>query len=159
MVPLSVRPRLLVCARPVAAKRLSRQHQTRGQDKGIRLHPKELLPARLYSLHDHHMGTLTSLILYLAGINLVTFAMFAWDKHSAIHGQWRIPEKTLLVLALVGGTPGAIAARQRLRHKTRKQPFRAQLILIAGLHVVLLVLLVIPYTRQLVLEQLHQLLL
>ena len=47
----------------------------------------------------------------------------------------------------------------KLRHKTRKQPFRAQLILIAGLHVVLLVLLVIPYTRQLVLEQLHQLLL
>lgn len=105
------------------------------------------------------MGTLTSLILYLAGINLVTFAMFAWDKYSAIHGQWRIPEKTLLVLALVGGTPGAIAAQRRLRHKTRKQPFRAQLILIAGLHVLLLVLLVIPYTRQLVLEQLHQLLL
>ena len=104
------------------------------------------------------MGLLSSLILYLAGINLVTFAMFAWDKYSAIKGQWRIPEKTLLALALAGGTPGAIIAQQRLRHKTRKQPFRAQLILIAGLHVVLLVALAIPFTRQLLLEQLHLLL-
>jgi uncharacterized membrane protein YsdA (DUF1294 family) len=104
------------------------------------------------------MGLLSSLILYLAGINLVTFAMFAWDKYSAIKGQWRIPEKTLLTLALAGGTPGAIIAQQRLRHKTRKQPFRAQLILIAGLHVVLLVALAIPFTRQLLLEQLHVLL-
>jgi uncharacterized membrane protein YsdA (DUF1294 family) len=104
------------------------------------------------------MGLLSSLILYLAGINLVTFAMFAWDKRSAIKGDWRIPEKTLLALALAGGTPGAIIAQQRLRHKTRKQPFRAQLILIAGLHVVLLVALAIPFTRQLLLEQLHLLL-
>lgn len=104
------------------------------------------------------MGILSSLILYLAGINLVTFAMFAWDKYTAINGQWRIPEKTLLMLALVGGTPGAIAAQQRLRHKTRKQPFRAQLILIAGLHVLLLAVLAIPFTRQLLLDQLHLLL-
>lgn len=104
------------------------------------------------------MGLLSSLILYLAGINLVTFAMFAWDKYSAIKGQWRIPEKTLLALALAGGTPGAIVAQQRLRHKTRKQPFRAQLILIAGLHLVLLVALAIPSTRQLLLEQLRLLL-
>ncbi|HUS98561.1 MAG TPA: DUF1294 domain-containing protein [Hyphomicrobiaceae bacterium] len=104
------------------------------------------------------MGILSSLILYLAGINLVTFAIFAWDKYSAINGQWRIPEKTLLILALVGGTPGAIAAQQRLRHKTRKQPFRAQLILIASLHVLLLVALAIPFTRQLLLDQLHLLL-
>lgn len=104
------------------------------------------------------MGLLSSLILYLAGINLVTFAMFAWDKYSAIKRQWRIPEKTLLMLALAGGTPGAIIAQQRLRHKTRKQPFRSQLLLIAGLHAVLLVALAIPYTRQLLLEQLRMLL-
>ncbi len=101
------------------------------------------------------MGTLSSLIIYMAGINLVTFAMFAWDKHSAINGQRRISESTLLMLAFFGGTPGAIAAQQRLRHKTRKQPFRSQLILIAGLHVLLLAALAIPFTRQLALEQLQ----
>lgn len=93
------------------------------------------------------MGILSSLFLYLAGINLVTFAVFAWDKYSAINGQWRIPETTLLMLALVGGTPGALAARWRFRHKTRKQPFSSQLILIAGLHLLLLVALAIPYTK------------
>lgn len=104
------------------------------------------------------MSLLSLLILYLAGINLVTVAMFAWDKRSAIKGQWRIPENTLLMLALAGGTPGAIIAQQRLRHKTRKQPFRSQLMLITGLHVVVLVALAIPFTRQLLFEQLRLLL-
>ncbi len=62
------------------------------------------------------------------------------------------------MLAFVGGSPGAIIAQQRLRHKTRKQPIRAQFILIASLHVLLLVALAIPFTRQLLLEQLHVLL-
>lgn len=104
------------------------------------------------------MNPLALLILYLAGINLVTFAMFAWDKRSAINGSWRISESTLLTLALAGGTPGAIIAQQRLRHKTRKQPFRSYLIMIAVLHAVLLVALAIPFTRQLLLEQLRLLL-
>lgn len=89
------------------------------------------------------MGILSSLILYLAVINVVTFAVFAWDKYSAIDGEWRIPEQTLLLLAFVGGTPGAIVAQQKLRHKTRKQPFRSLLILIASLHVLLLAALAI----------------
>ena len=102
-----------------------------------------LLLGRLDCLHDCPMGILSLLVLYLVGINRATFAMFAWDKYSAINGEWRIPEKTLLLVALFVGTPGAIAAQQRLRHKTRKQPFRAQLILIASLHVLLLVALAI----------------
>ena len=101
------------------------------------------------------MGILSSLILYLAVINIVTFTVFAWDKYSAIDGEWRIPEKTLLLLAFVGGTPGAIVAQQKLRHKTRKQPFRALLILIAGLHILLLAVLVVPFTRHLLIEQLR----
>ena len=104
------------------------------------------------------MSVQFSLILYITCINLVTFVMFAWDKYTAIKGQWRVPEKTLLMLALVGGSPGAIIAQQRLRHKTRKQPFRSRLLMIAGLHALLLVALAIPASRQLMLEQLHLLL-
>ena len=110
------------------------------------------------TLHDSQMSAQFSLILYITGINLITFAMFAWDKYTAIKGQWRVPEKTLLMLALVGGSPGAIIAQQRLRHKTRKQPFRARLLLIAGLHVLLVVALAIPVSRQLMFEQLDLLL-
>lgn len=65
-------------------------------------------------------------------INGVAFAAFASDKRRAERGQWRIPERTLLQLAAIGGTSGAIAAQQLLRHKTRKQPFARILWLIAA---------------------------
>ena len=65
-------------------------------------------------------------------------AVFAWDKHCARNGMWRVPERTLLSMALIGGTIGAVAAQYGLRHKMRKEPFRTQLYLIAGLQVVTL---------------------
>jgi uncharacterized membrane protein YsdA (DUF1294 family) len=76
--------------------------------------------------------------LYLCLINLATTAAFAWDKHCARNGMWRVPERTLLGMALIGGTIGAVATQHGLRHKTRKEPFRTQLHLIAGLQVVAL---------------------
>jgi uncharacterized membrane protein YsdA (DUF1294 family) len=77
--------------------------------------------------------------LYLLGINALTFVVFAADKRRATDGDRRVPEKTLLQLALIGGTAGAFAGQQVLRHKTRKEPFRTQLWLVAFLQVVLLV--------------------
>ncbi len=70
--------------------------------------------------------------LYLLTINLVAFAAFWQDKRAAELGLRRTPESTLLMLALLGGTSGAIAGQQALRHKTRKEPFRTLLWLIAG---------------------------
>jgi uncharacterized membrane protein YsdA (DUF1294 family) len=69
--------------------------------------------------------------LYLLALSLAAFILFAWDKRCAIVGRRRIPERTLLMLALAGGTPGAIAGQRLLRHKTRKEPFRSRLLWIA----------------------------
>ena len=69
---------------------------------------------------------------YLLVINVSTFAAFWVDKRAAEAGRWRIAEHSLLGLAAIGGTSGAIAAQQLLRHKTRKEPFRTNLLLIAG---------------------------
>lgn len=64
-------------------------------------------------------------------INAWTVLRFWQDKSRAIAGKRRIPEANLLGLALIGGSPGALLARQMFRHKTRKQPFSTILLLIA----------------------------
>jgi uncharacterized membrane protein YsdA (DUF1294 family) len=58
-------------------------------------------------------------------LNGVTFFIYWTDKHAAQHGRWRTKEDTLHLLALLGGWPGAWAAHQVLRHKSRKVAFRA----------------------------------
>lgn len=71
-------------------------------------------------------------VLYLLAVNAAAYAAMAVDKQRAIDDQRRIPERTLLNMALIGGALGAVAAQQMLRHKTRKEPFRTQLWLIAA---------------------------
>jgi uncharacterized membrane protein YsdA (DUF1294 family) len=57
-------------------------------------------------------------------LSVITFAAYAIDKSAAAQRGARVPEKTLLLLGLLGGWPGGLLAQQWLRHKTRKQPFR-----------------------------------
>jgi uncharacterized membrane protein YsdA (DUF1294 family) len=76
---------------------------------------------------------LTPIFAWLAVVNGWTFFRFWQDKQRAQQGEWRIPESNLLVLALLGGTPAAFAARHLLRHKSRKQPFSTYLHVIVAL--------------------------
>ena len=77
--------------------------------------------------------------LVLGVLNLATFLVFGWDKLAAVRGRPRIPERLLLVLAALGGSPGALVARPVFRHKTRKQPFCGWLTLIVFVQVVAIV--------------------
>ena len=63
------------------------------------------------------------LVWYLAVINFPTWAAYGLDKGRAKSGKWRIPERTLLLLALAGGSLGALAGMIMFRHKTRKPKF------------------------------------
>lgn len=61
---------------------------------------------------------------YLFIINTITFAVYGWDKFCAKRGLWRVPEKILLLLALLGGSIGGMAAMTFFRHKTLHLKFR-----------------------------------
>ena len=64
------------------------------------------------------------LLVYLAVLNLVTFALYGADKRRAKKGQWRIPEKTLFLPAIFGGALGGVAGMRLFRHKTRHWYFQ-----------------------------------
>ena len=63
------------------------------------------------------------LLIWLAGVNLVLLCVMGWDKAAAIRGDRRVPETTLLALAVIGGSPGGILGMLLFRHKTRKPAF------------------------------------
>lgn len=70
----------------------------------------------------------------LLALNLLTLWVYAADKNAARNGTWRVRERHLHLLALLGGWPAAWLAQQRLRHKTSKLSFRVVYGLSVALH-------------------------
>ena len=75
--------------------------------------------------------TLRLLIYYFLAVNVLTFIAYGIDKHKAIHNghkskrlSRRIPEASLLLLALLGGSPAALLAMRVFHHKTLHKKFR-----------------------------------
>ena len=62
------------------------------------------------------------LILY-AAMGVIAFCAYGIDKYRAKHNLWRIPEKTLLLLALLGGALGAYIGMKVFHHKTKHIKF------------------------------------
>ena len=84
-------------------------------------------------------GRLPAMALPIALLlNLATFFMYWVDKHAAQTGQWRTPESTLHLLALLGGWPGAGWAQALLRHKSSKASFLAAYWATVALHCLVL---------------------
>ena len=70
-----------------------------------------------------HIQLQAGLYLYLICINIITIAVYGIDKRNAVYGKWRIRVSTLLTLAAVGGSAGALLALHLFHHKTRKKKF------------------------------------
>ena len=66
----------------------------------------------------------TYILYYLAAINVIAFMVYGIDKLKAKKGKWRIPEATLLLLAIVGGSIGAWMGMKVWHHKTMHKKFR-----------------------------------
>lgn len=87
------------------------------------------------------MNPITFLIIYFVIINIVGFAIMGIDKRKAIKRTFRIPEATLFIVALIGGSIGSILGMQVFRHKTRHWYFVFGMPAILAIQIVLLVLL------------------
>ena len=60
-----------------------------------------------------------ALLIYLAAVNVIAFVVYGADKRRAKKERRRVPEKTLFLLAFIGGSVGAWAGMYTFRHKTR----------------------------------------
>ena len=73
---------------------------------------------------------------YLAIINVIAIVVYGCDKLCAIQHRWRVPEKTLLAIAVVGGSLGALFAMSLFHHKTLHLKFKYGVPVIMMLQVV-----------------------
>ena len=68
---------------------------------------------------------MSSLITYcILSINVITFLTYGFDKFKAKKGKWRIPESTLLLLPIIGGSIGAWFGIKVWHHKTLHKKFK-----------------------------------
>ena len=65
--------------------------------------------------------TIQNILLYILIINVIGFGAMWIDKRKAQHGSWRIKEKTLFTITLLGGGIGTILGMYAFRHKTQKR--------------------------------------
>ena len=75
-------------------------------------------------------------VIVLAAVNIAAYFLMWQDKQRAIRQQWRIPERTLLLLSLLGGFIGMHLGRQHFRHKTQRWYFSLTVIISAILWLV-----------------------
>ena len=69
------------------------------------------------------MDVITLLSSYFIGINFIGFALMGIDKYKAKKRAFRIPEATLFIVAIIGGSIGSIIGMYAFRHKTRHRSF------------------------------------
>lgn len=79
------------------------------------------------------------LLIYLLITNALTFLLMLTDKRRARKNAWRIPESTLLGVAALGGSLGAVLGMRLFRHKTLHLKFSVGLPLMLAVHIILLI--------------------
>lgn len=80
------------------------------------------------------------MLIYLLVVNAVGFSVMLYDKYLARNNLWRIPEKTLLVIAAFGGSVGCLVGMYTVRHKTKHLKFTIGIPVILAVQVLAAVL-------------------
>ncbi|WDF63501.1 DUF1294 domain-containing protein [Flavobacterium sp. KACC 22763] len=79
------------------------------------------------------------LLLYFLLINILVFIFAGYDKSQARKNNRRVPEKTLFLMALTGGSPGLLTAMLLFRHKTSKTSFIVKFVVILAIQAALII--------------------
>ncbi len=82
---------------------------------------------------------------YFIVVTLFTFVLYGIDKYKARHQRWRISEATLLLMAAIGGSVGALLGMKVFRHKTQHLKFKIGVPLILLLQLTLALWLLFKY--------------
>lgn len=78
------------------------------------------------------------IFIYALFINVLSLSLMAIDKKKALRRQWRIPERSLFGVALIGGSIGILLGSQLFRHKTQKNAFKYGIPLILTFQIILI---------------------
>ncbi|MDD6340447.1 MAG: DUF1294 domain-containing protein [Butyrivibrio sp.] len=78
----------------------------------------------------------TIVCIYLIAINIILLAVMGIDKLKAIRHKWRIPEKTLFLLCIAGGSVGGNLGMYLFHHKLRKPAFKTGFPIILAVHLI-----------------------
>lgn len=89
------------------------------------------------------MNPLYLILIYLAAVNILGFALMGIDKAKARKHAWRIPEATLFFVAAIGGSIGSIAGMYTFRHKTKHLSFVIGMPAILIVQIAIVVLLIL----------------
>lgn len=81
------------------------------------------------------------MILYLLIINAIAFVLMLEDKRRAKRKLWRIPERTLMTAAVLGGSVGALAGMYLVRHKTKHRKFTVGIPVILVIQILIIIFL------------------
>ena len=82
-----------------------------------------------------------AIYIYLLIINAAGWLLMLTDKRKAIRQKYRIPESTLMLVAIAGGSLGCYGGMMMFRHKTKKPLFSIGLPIILSIHIILCVVL------------------
>jgi len=85
------------------------------------------------------MNVITLLIVYFVSVNMIGFALMGIDKHKAKKRAFRIPEATLFIVAIIGGSIGSILGMHIFRHKTRHWYFVYGMPFILAVQIILVI--------------------
>ncbi len=87
--------------------------------------------------------SIQNILIYLVIVNILGFLIMFIDKRKAKRDAWRIPEKTLFIVSMIGGSLGTLIGMYVFRHKTKKLKFKIGFPTILVIHLILIIYIVV----------------